>query len=115
MATKVYTEEEIELQDGTTVQVKPLTIKRLRKFMKLISSLNKIEDIDSPEGEDEAMDIMFEASVLALEQNNPEVAADKDKLEDALDMPTMWKLLEIAGGVSMGNAGSPVTGLAGRS
>lgn len=115
MATKVYKEEEIELQDGTVVTLKPLTIKRLRKFMKLMGKLNRIEDIDSEEGEDEAMDIMFEASVLALEQNNPEVAADKDKLEDALDMQTMWKVLEIAGGISMGNAGSPMAGLAGRS
>lgn len=35
MATTVYTTEEYKLGDGTEVELKPLNIKRLRKFQKL--------------------------------------------------------------------------------
>ena len=33
MATTVYDVEEIKLQNGDTAQLKPLSIKQLRKFM----------------------------------------------------------------------------------
>ncbi len=36
MATTVYSVEEITLQNGVTVKLKPLTIKELRKFMVVI-------------------------------------------------------------------------------
>lgn len=116
MATKVFTVEELELQDGRTVTIKPLTIKRLRKFMKIIGQLNEMENPeDSEEQEDATIELMIDACVIALEQNNPEVASNREALEDALDVPTMWKILEVSGGVSMGNATSPMAGLAGKS
>lgn len=116
MATKVFTTEELELQDGTMVTVKPLTIKRLRKFMNVIAQLNNTEGVAEDEDEEErAIDLMFDACVIALEQNNPKVIEDRDNLEDALDIPTMWKILEVAGGIEMGNAMGPVRGLAGTS
>ena len=36
MATTIYSTEEIKLQNGTTVTLKPLSIKELRKFMAVI-------------------------------------------------------------------------------
>ena len=33
MATTVYNVEEVQLQNGQTVKLKPLSIKELRKFM----------------------------------------------------------------------------------
>ena len=36
MATTVYDVEEIELQSGAKVKLKPLSIKQLRKFMEVI-------------------------------------------------------------------------------
>jgi len=37
LATTVYDVEEIKLQNGETVQLKPLSIKQLRKFMAVIN------------------------------------------------------------------------------
>lgn len=93
MATKVYTVETIELQDGSEVTIKPLTIKRLRRFMEIVKEFDKIEE------EDESVDLMVKACAIALEVADPALAKDTDRLEDALDIPTMWKILEIAGGV----------------
>lgn len=117
MATKVFNSEELELQDGSKVTVKPLTIKRLREFMKVINQLNKIENIGEADDdvEDEALELMVNACGIAIAQSNPELAADRERLEDALDIPTMWKILEVAGGIQAGNAGSPMAGLAGKS
>lgn len=118
MATKVYTSEELELQDGSKVTVKPLTIKRLRQFMKVINKLNSVEGLGEAddEVEDETLELMVEACAIAIAQSNKELAEDRERLEDALDIPTMWKILEVAGGIQMGNAVGPMAaGLAGKS
>lgn len=95
MATKVYTVEEIELQDGTVVTVKPLNIKRLRVFMDIVKDFDKVED------EAASIDLMVKACSLAVgaDPQMREKAADTEWLEDNLDIPTMWKILEVAGGV----------------
>lgn len=95
MATKVYTAEVIELQDGTEVTIKPLNIKRLRLFMEIVKDFDKIED------EGESIDLMIKACELAITADATvrEKASDRDWLEDNLDIPTMWKILEVAGGV----------------
>jgi len=96
MATKVFTVEEIELQDGTVVTVKPLNIKRLRVFMEIVQDFDKLES-DGPE----SIDLMMRACKLAIgaDPKMREKAEDVDWLEENLDIPTMWKILEIAGGV----------------
>jgi len=93
MATKVYTVEEIELQDGTVVTIKPLNIKRLRIFMEIVKDFDKITE------ESASIDLMIKACALAIGATNKEKAADTDWLEENLDIPTMWKILEVAGGV----------------
>lgn len=119
MATKVYTAEELELQDGSKVTIKPLTIKRLRKFMKVVNELNKVEagedgELDEEEQEDRAMELMVDACAIAIAPSNPDLAENRERLEDALDIPTMWRILEVAGGIQMGNP-TPMAGLAGTS
>ena len=95
MATKVFTVEEIELQDGTVITIKPLNIKRLRVFMEIVKDFDKIEE------ESESIDLMIKACGLAIgaEPTLREKSADNDWLEENLDIPTMWKILEVAGGV----------------
>ncbi len=95
MATKIYDVEEIELQNGAKVKLKPLTIKELRKFMIAIS---KTADTKS---EDETLDILIDACAVALEKQLPELVADRDALEDALDVPTINRILEVCGGIKM--------------
>lgn len=109
MATQVFETEEIELQDGTEVTLRPLTIKRLRRFMDVVKQLDGME-----EDEDRAVNQMVDACAIALEKAAPELVEDRDALEEALDIPTMWRILEIAGGVKMGDP-NPRAALAGRS
>lgn len=100
MATKVVREEEIELQDGRKVTIKPLNIKGLRKFMAVVKKFDSVED------EDESLDLMVEAVQVALFKVDPEIAEDKDYLEENLDMNTINRIMEVAGGVDM-SGGDP--------
>lgn len=95
MATTVYDVEEITLQNGATVKLKPLTIKELRKFMVAIQKTVNVTT------EDETLSVLIEACAVALEKQLPELVADRDALEDALDVPTINRILEICGGIKM--------------
>ena len=95
MATTVYDVEEIQLQNGATVKLKPLTIKELREFMKVI---NKTQEVTT---EDETLTILIEACGVALQKQLPDLVADKDAFEDTLDVPTINRILEVCGGIKM--------------
>lgn len=95
MATTVYDVEEIELQNGAKVKLKPLTIKELRKFM---VAIQRTQEVTS---EDETLDILIDACAVALERQLPELVKDRDALEDALDVPTINRILEVCGGIKM--------------
>lgn len=95
MATTVYDVEEIELQNGSKIKLKPLTIKALRKFMA------EIKKTENASGEDETLTILITACGIAIESQVPELVADKDKLEEALDMPTINRILEVCGGIKL--------------
>lgn len=107
MATTVYEILDLELQDGTEVQVRPLDLKRLRKVMKVIEDMNSAtgdEKSDNPLSEDDEDNLSFliEATKICLEKQVPDLVKDDDKFEEALDIPTIWKILEVAAGISMG-------------
>ena len=95
MATTVYSVEEISLQNGVTVKLKPLTIKELRKFMVVIQ---KTADVTT---EDETLTILIEACAVALEKQLPDLVKDVDAFEDVLDVPTINRILEVCGGIKM--------------
>ncbi len=95
MATTVYDVEEITLQSGDKVTLKPLTIKALRNFMAEISKTQEAKT------EDETLTILINACAVALEKQLPELVKDRDALEDALDVPTINRILEVCGGIKM--------------
>jgi hypothetical protein len=95
LATTVYDVEEIQLQNGSTVKLKPLTIKELRKFMVVIQ---KTAEVTS---EDETLTILIEACAVALEKQLPDLVKDIDAFEDTLDVPTINRILEVCGGIKM--------------
>lgn len=108
MATTVYTQEVIELQDGVSVTLRPLPIGRLRRFMKAYEDFVGLEN-DSDAG----FDIFVNLSGIALEnefKGKFEKTADVDKiisdeyreyLEEVLDMDTIYKIIEVAGGMKL--------------
>lgn len=113
LATTVYDVIDLELQDGTEVKVRPLDLKRLRKVMKVIEDMNKAalkafeageKETDSPLDDDAGnLEFLIEATKICLEKQLPELVKDNDAFEEALDMPTIWKILEVAAGISMGS------------
>lgn len=96
MATKVYESIEIELENGETVEIKPLPIKSLRKFMEVINGMS--EEQDSELG---VMDTFVDGAVVCLQGLHPEKFGEmnKEKIEELLTVPTMLKILEVAGGL----------------
>ena len=97
MPTTVYDVVDIELSDGTSITLKPLSIKQLKKFM------NTIKEMESPENESEdaAMEVFIKAAMICLENINPELASNKDKFEEVIEVPTMMKILEVMGGLKL--------------
>ena len=95
MATTVYDVEEIQLQNGQTIKLKPLSIKELRKFM---LAIKKTADAST---EDDTLNILIDACAIALEKQLPELVANREALEDALDVPTMNRILEVCGGIKL--------------
>lgn len=101
MATTVYSEEDLKLQDGTEVTLRPLNIKQLRKFMAVIEKMSETKS------ELEGFDVMLDAAAVCLEKAAPDLVKDRDALEEALDIPTINKILEVCGGVNLGGSDSP--------
>ncbi|WNN94624.1 tail assembly chaperone [Streptomyces phage Phredrick] len=100
MATTVYTTEEVELQDGTTVTLKPLTIKNLRKFMKTMEAFAEAET------EEDGLEVMLDSAALCLKTQRPEFWNEKtnkhaEDFEDAIDIPTIYKVLDVCGGIKL--------------
>ena len=95
MATKIYDVEEIQLQNGDKVLLKPLSIKQLRKFMVVVQ---KTQDVTE---EDQTLSVLVEACAIALETQLPELTKDLDAFEDALDVPTINRIMEVCGGIKM--------------
>ncbi len=108
MATTVYDVEEIKLQNGETVQLKPLSIKQLRKFMAVI---NKAQEATT---ENESLGVLIDACAIALETQLPELTKDKDLLEEALDIPTINRILEVCGGIKLDDPNLMAAVLAGQ-
>jgi hypothetical protein len=96
MSTEIHEEKIIKLIDGTEIKVRPLKISLLRPFMK------KFEGIaDVAEDNDKSMSILMDCVQIAMEQYKPELAADLKALEEILDLPTVYKIVEEASGVKL--------------
>ena len=85
---------EIVFADGIKRVIKPLTIRQLRKFMKVASQLKT----DDSAMDDEDIDKMVEAAGIALAKVDPELAEDPDALEDILDLRCFGELMNAAMG-----------------
>lgn len=113
MATEVYKREEIVLQDGTEVLLRPLPIGPLRRFMEAWEAIKEL-----PDGDD-GFDVFINCAGIGLERNftskfdrlkanadekeKGEVlsAEYKEYLLDILDLDTIYKVLEITGDIKL--------------
>lgn len=94
MATSVYDTGIIYLIDGTPIEVAPLKIKYLREFMDMFTL------VKTAVTDEEAILYLAECSRIAMKQFYPEIKT-VEQLEDSVDMPTMYKLIDYAAGIKM--------------
>jgi hypothetical protein len=96
MATTTHEAEKVSLIDGTQITVRPLKISLLRPFMKKFEGVAKVA-----EDNEKSMTLLVECVQIAMQQYKPELAGDIEKLEELLDLPTVYKIVEAASGINL--------------
>lgn len=94
MATKIYDSSFIELIDGTELYITPLKIKFLREFM------TEFEDVKVAQGDSDAITALAKCATICMKQYYPIIKTVED-LEDSVDLPTIYKILDIAAGIKI--------------
>ena len=109
MATSVYEVVEVELLDGSTISMKPLKISLLRDFMK---EFQKISDPKIAEDNIKSMDLLLSCATIAMKEYSPELAT-KEQLEEIMDLPTVYKVIEVAAGIKLNDPNALAAALVG--
>jgi hypothetical protein len=100
MAAATKTDENVVvLIDGTKISVRPLKISLLRPFMKKFEGIAAVA-----EDNDKSMSILMECVQIAMQQYEPELAKDLKALEENLDLPTVYKIVEAASGTNLSDS-----------
>lgn len=99
MATEINEATVLTLIDGTSIEVRPLKISLLRDFMKKFEGIAKVA-----EDNEKSMNLLMECVQIAMKQYKPELAADLKALEDNIDLPTVYKIVEAASGINLSEA-----------
>jgi len=94
MATSVYEKKNFSFIDGTVIEAAPLKIKYLREF------LTKFETIKSAKTDDESISVLVVCALIAMKQYAPHIKTIED-LEDNLDLPTIYEVIDIAAGIKI--------------
>lgn len=113
MASTVYKQVTIELQDGKEVVLKPLPIGRLRRFMEAWL------EFENAESNDDGYSVFINCAGIGIEHEFKGVfdslkaseseraegkflsAEYQEYLEDVLDLDTIYKILEISGNLKL--------------
>lgn len=96
MPTRIYDSDNVYLIDGTEIYITPLKIKYLREFMV------KFEAVKKAVTDDEAIDSLLECVRIAMKQYYPKLKTTAE-IEDCIDIATMYKIIDVAAGVSLKN------------
>jgi len=94
MPTEIYKSTVVELIDGTELYITPLKIKFLKLF------LDEFENVKTSKNDDEAIDALAKCTVIAMRQYYPLIKT-QEQLEDNIDMPTIYKILDFAAGIKI--------------
>jgi hypothetical protein len=99
MSTTINETKTVELLDGTKISVRPLKISLLRPFMTKFEGISEVAD-----NNEKSMTLLMECVQIALKQYAPEIATDLKALEELLDLPTVYKIVEEASGIKLSEA-----------
>jgi hypothetical protein len=94
MATKIYHTKKISLIDESTITAAPLKIKYLREF------LETFEEIKDAKTDDESVAVLAKCALIAMQQYCPSITTIEE-LEDSLDLPTVYEIIDVAAGIKI--------------
>jgi len=101
MATEIYNSGTIRLVDGTSLYITPLKIKYLRQFMDEFNSVKNSID------EQDIISSLANCILIAMQQYCPEIKTI-DVLEDSVDLPTIYRILNLSAGIKLGSEAEDV-------
>jgi len=81
--------------DGEQIEIYPLKIKYLREFMEAFHLIKESKN------DLESISYLSECARIAMQQYKPEIANTLEELEDHVDLPTIYKIINIGGGISV--------------
>ena len=96
MATKVYETKKVTLFNGKELELRPLKIAVLRDFMVRFDDLSEVSDDSS-----KSLDVIIDCVQIAMRQYAPELADDREALEDEVDLPTAYRIIEVGSGIKL--------------
>jgi hypothetical protein len=94
MPTEIYKTSIIELFDGTEIYITPLKVKYLKLF------LDEFENVKTSKNDEEAMYYLSKCATITMRQYYPSIKT-QEQLEDNIDMPTIYKLLDFSAGIKI--------------
>lgn len=95
MAITISEEKEIVLLDKTTIKVRPLKISLLKKFMETFDTIGAVSSDNA-----KSMDVLLQCGLIAMQQYSPDHATI-EKLEEVLDLPTLYAIINEASGIDL--------------
>lgn len=105
--TTVHEAHTIKLLDGTEITLRPLKISLLRKFMAKFEGIAAVVD-----NNEKSIDLLMECVSIAMEQYAHGLAVDISNLEDNIDLPTVYEIVEVASGIKISDAAAMFSGTA---
>ena len=90
MANTVFKVVTIELLNGKEYNFRPLSIKRLRRFMK---------ELQDQETGTDGLDSLLDLTAICIESVDVDLANDKEALEDVVDPETAYKIIDVCTGI----------------
>lgn len=100
MATKVFETDSVTLMDGTKISLRPLKISLLREFMARFDELGAVAESNG-----QSLDVLIDCVAIAMKQYS-EKYSDKDVLEENIDLPAVYKVIEVASGIKFDDSGN---------
>jgi hypothetical protein len=94
--TNTQSKNELSLIDGTKFEVKPLKISLLKPFLAKFSQLADVADDNT-----KSMDVLLDCVQIAFKQYLPAFADNREIIEDNLDLPTVYKVIDAASGMQL--------------
>lgn len=121
MANRIYNVENIFLQDWVDgkgddkpIKIHPLTIKKFRRLADILDQSKADEPVEGEEKVERSfIDVILEATAFCMETFEPALG-DIDLLGDHVDYPTMSHILEVAGGVTLGDPNQAAAAMGGK-